>query len=139
MILCILVNTQYFCSESDEKWLTEVTSSSTADAIRGIRRAARLVQKYDSHTFRTTGLISVNTMTAAHDFGVQRDITGFFQHCEPASYEPELFSAMTVNFGPKVQFKVFSNGKTYVVGCKSEEEIKKRYEQFTNLVTSYLS
>ena len=119
--------------------MTVTGASSTEDAICGIRRAARLVQKHGIHKFRTTGPISVNTMTAAHDFCARIDIVRFAHGYEATSYEPELFSAMTINFAPRVQFKVFTSGKTYVVGCKSDEEIKKCYEQFHNLVTPYLS
>ena len=120
-------------------YMTVMGAGSTEDATRGLRRAARLVQKYGTRKFWTTGPINVNTMTAVHDVGARIDIVRFAHGYERTNYEPELFSAMTMNFGPRVQFKVFTTGKTYVVGCKSEEEIKKCYEQFSNLVIPYLS
>ena len=120
-------------------YITITGAKSIEDATRGLRRAARQVAKAAGFPNSKIGCVRVQTMTASHRIGRQVNILKFSETCkETMTYDPELFPSATLKLPNNRKMNIFYSGATYVVGCKSFDDIVNSYIELYYIVIPFL-
>ena len=121
-----------------EKGFVSVSGAhSIEDARRGIRKVARIVKKMGQ--LLCIGTIVVQTMTVSHWLTSELDLAGLVLGCGPRKvhYEPDNFAGAIVSLGGSAKITAFKNGKTFLVGCRTEDEVVQCYLTFFRMTLAY--
>ena len=118
-------------------FVTLTGARSVEDARRGIRKVARIVQRMGQ--LLHLGTLVVQTMTVSHHLSSELDLTNLALGYGPLNvrYEPECFAGAIISLGGNAKVTAFKNGKTFLVGCRTEDEVVQCYLTFFRMTLAY--